>query len=70
MHSDTYDYNDNLWKGNVFSKLLKENYINSFVVLGGTKRKNCLYKKRYIKRYKEKNKYFVQLWYKKKFKKI
>lgn len=34
MHSDTYNYNDNLWKGNVFSKLLKEDYINSLLVIG------------------------------------
>ena len=34
MHSDTYDYNDSLWKGNVFSKLLKENIIDHFLVYG------------------------------------
>ncbi len=34
MHSDTYDYNDKLWKGNVFSKLIKEKIINNFIVLG------------------------------------
>lgn len=45
MHSDTYDYNDNLWKGNVFSKLLKDNYINSLVVLGVPKEKIAYTKK-------------------------
>ena len=34
MHSDTYDYNDFLWKGNSFSKLMMEGYINHFVVVG------------------------------------
>lgn len=34
MHSDTYDYNDVLWKGNVFSKLLHEKYINNLMVIG------------------------------------
>lgn len=34
MHSDTYDYNDRLWKGNVFSKLIKEQYIENLVILG------------------------------------
>ena len=39
MHCDTYDYNDNLWKGNMFSKLLKEGYISKFMVLGVPKYK-------------------------------
>lgn len=34
MHSDTYDYNDFLWKGNSFSKLMMEGYINHFIVVG------------------------------------
>ena len=34
MHSDTYDFNDSLWKGNVFSKLLKEKIIDNFIVYG------------------------------------
>ena len=34
MHSDTYDYNDDLWKGNVFSKLIKDEYIKELVILG------------------------------------
>lgn len=54
MHSDTYDYNDNLWKGNVFSKLLKENYINSFVVLGVPKEKISYTKKDISKDVKKK----------------
>lgn len=39
MHSDTYDYNDDLWKGNVFSKLLKENVIENLIVYGIPKSK-------------------------------
>ncbi len=39
MHCDTYDYNDNLWKGNMFSKLIKEGYISEFMVLGVPKYK-------------------------------
>lgn len=38
-HSDTYDYNDDLWKGNVFSKLLKENVIENLIVYGIPKSK-------------------------------
>ena len=34
MHSDTYDYNDFLWKGNSFSMLMKEGYINHYIVIG------------------------------------
>lgn len=34
FHSDTYDYNDFLWKGNSFSKLMKEGYINHYIVIG------------------------------------
>ncbi len=34
MHSDTYDYNDFLWKGNSFSKLMKEGYISYYIVIG------------------------------------
>lgn len=34
MHSDTYDYNDFLWKGNSFSRLMKEGYINHYIVMG------------------------------------
>ncbi len=32
MHSDTYDYNDSLWKGNGFSLLMKEGYVNHYIV--------------------------------------
>ena len=44
FHSDTYDYNDSLWKGNSFSKLMKEGYINHYVVIGvpNEKRDNCI----------------------------
>ena len=44
MHSDTYDYNDFLWKGNSFSKLMKEGYINDYIVIGvpNEKRDNCI----------------------------
>jgi hypothetical protein len=44
MHSDTYDFNDSLWKGNSFSKLMHEGYINHYIVIGvpREKRKNCL----------------------------
>ena len=34
MHSDTYDYSDKLWKGNIFSKLLKESVIEKLLVIG------------------------------------
>ena len=34
MHLDAYDYNDELWKGNPFSKLIKENYIKDFLTIG------------------------------------
>lgn len=44
LHSDTYDYNDFLWKGNSFSKLMKEEYIKHYIVIGvpNEKRKMCL----------------------------
>ena len=44
LHSDTYDYNDFLWKGNSFSKLIKEGYVSHYVVIGVPKEKraNCL----------------------------
>lgn len=44
LHSDTYDYNDFLWKGNSFSKLMKEGYINHYIVIGvpREKRSNCI----------------------------
>lgn len=44
MHSDTYDYNDFLWKGNSFSRLMNEGYINHYIVIGvpKEKRENCL----------------------------
>ena len=44
MHSDTYDYNDFLWKGNSFSKLMKEGYVNHYIVIGVPKhkRQNCI----------------------------
>ena len=44
LHSDTYDYNDFLWKGNSFSKLMKEGYVNHYIVIGVPKhkRKMCL----------------------------
>ena len=44
MHSDTYDYNDFLWKGNSFSKLMKEGYIENYIVIGvpTEKRNNCI----------------------------
>lgn len=34
LHSDTYDYNDFLWKGNSFSRLMNEGYINHYIVIG------------------------------------
>ena len=34
LHSDTYDNNDFLWKGNSFSRLMKEGYINHYIVFG------------------------------------
>jgi hypothetical protein len=34
MHSDAYDYNDELWKGNVFAKLIKEGLIENILVVG------------------------------------
>jgi len=44
LHSDTYDYNDFLWKGNSFSRLMNEGYINHYIVMGvpKEKRENCL----------------------------
>ncbi len=39
LHSDTYDYNDFLWKGNSFSKLMREGYISHYIVLGVPKQK-------------------------------
>jgi len=42
MHSDTYDYEKSLWKGNSFSKLLHENYINQYIVLGVPKNKRAM----------------------------
>lgn len=44
MHSDTYDYNDFLWKGNSFSRLMKEGFVNHFIVIGvpKSKRQMCL----------------------------
>ena len=44
LHSDTYDYNDFLWKGNSFSKLMKEGYVNHYIVIGvpKEKRNSCL----------------------------
>ncbi len=44
LHSDTYDYNDFLWKGNSFSRLMNEGYINHYIVIGVPKykRKMCL----------------------------
>lgn len=44
LHSDTYDYNDFLWKGNSFSRLMKEGYVNHYIVMGvpNEKRNNCL----------------------------
>lgn len=44
MHSDTYDYNDFLWKGNSFSMLMKEGYINHYIVIGVPKhkRQSCM----------------------------
>ena len=44
LHSDTYDYNDFLWKGNSFSKLMNEGYINNYIVIGvpSEKRDNCI----------------------------
>ena len=39
MHSDTYDYNVKLWKGNVFSKLINEKIISDFIVVGVPKKK-------------------------------
>ena len=38
MHCDTYDFDD-LWKGNMFSKLLDEGYISYFMVMGVPKYK-------------------------------
>lgn len=44
LHSDTYDYNDFLWKGNSFSRLMNEGYINHYIVIGVPKEKraNCI----------------------------
>ena len=42
LHSDTYDYNDFLWKGNSFSRLMKEGYINHYIVLGVPKEKRAM----------------------------
>lgn len=44
LHSDTYDYNDYLWKGNSFSRLMNEGYINHYIVIGvpKQKRKMCI----------------------------
>ena len=44
LHSDTYDYNDFLWKGNSFSRLMNEGYINHYIVIGvpREKRDNCI----------------------------
>ncbi len=33
MHSDTYAYSDELWKGNVFSKLINEQYIEYPIIV-------------------------------------
>lgn len=42
LHSDTYDYNDFLWKGNSFSRLMKEGYINHYIVIGVPKGKRAM----------------------------
>lgn len=42
LHSDTYDYNDFLWKGNSFSKLMKEGYVNHYIVIGVPKHKRAM----------------------------
>lgn len=39
MHCDAYDYHDNLWKGNPFSKLIHENIISHLLVIGISKNK-------------------------------
>ena len=42
LHSDTYDYNDFLWKGNSFSKLMNEGYINHYIAIGVPKQKRSM----------------------------
>lgn len=42
LHSDTYDYNDFLWKGNSFSRLMKEGYISHYIVIGVPKEKRAM----------------------------
>lgn len=44
LHSDTYDYNDFLWKGNSFSRLMNEGYITHYIVIGvpQEKRERCI----------------------------
>ena len=44
LHSDTYDYNDFLWKGNSFSRLMNEGYISHYIVIGVPKqnRSRCI----------------------------
>ena len=44
FHSDTYDYNDFLWKGNSFSWLMKEGYVSHYIVIGvpKEKRERCI----------------------------
>lgn len=39
MHCDMYDASEELWKGNHFSKLMKEKYISNLIVYGLPKRK-------------------------------
>ncbi len=45
MHSDTYEYNNKLWKGNVFSKLLYEKYIDYVFIIGIPKYKRRITRK-------------------------
>ena len=45
MHSDTYEYTNKLWKGNVFSKLLYERYIDYVFIIGIPKYKRNTTKK-------------------------
>lgn len=39
MHCDCYNYDNDLWKGNVFSKLLFEGIINKLLIIGVPKEK-------------------------------
>lgn len=54
MHSDTYNSSLPLWKGNVFSKLLVDGYLDSFLVIGVPKYKIKMTEKSISKDIKDK----------------